>query len=355
MANQEQLDILQQGVQAWNQWRNEHTEIIPDHNEADLHGVDLNGADLIGANLENASLSQVHLESANLEYAHLFATDLSQAHLERSYLDMAFLLEANLSGAYLKGAHLSEAVLVFADLSQAHLENVDFRRTSFDWANLSQTYMRDTILGDVDLSKVIGLDTVNHLGPSTIGIDTIYRSRGNIPEAFLRNAGVPESFFEYMRSLVGNPIDYYSCFISYSSMDEDLARHLYADLQSNHVRCWFAPEDMRIGDNIRPRIEESIRLYDKLLIVLSKHSIASNWVAYEVERALNKEPQGIPNVLFPIRLDDAVMKSKAGWADDIKSTRHIGDFTRWKDHDEYQKAFARLLRDLQGASQKKNS
>jgi hypothetical protein len=104
---------------------------------------------------------------------------------------------------------------------------------------------------------------------------------------------------------------------------------------------------MDVGDKIRPRIEESIRLYDKLLIVLSEQSIACNWVAYEVEKALNKEPQGIPSVLFPIRVDDAVMKSEASWADDIKRTRHIGDFTRWKDHDEYQQAFTRLPRDLQ--------
>jgi hypothetical protein len=34
------------------------------------------------------------------------------------------------------------------------------------------------------------------------------------------------------------------------------------------------------------------------------------------------------------------------WAHDIKRTRHIGDFSRWKDHDAYQKAFDRLLRDL---------
>ncbi len=103
---------------------------------------------------------------------------------------------------------------------------------------------------------------------------------------------------------------------------------------------------MKIGDKIRARIDESIHLYDKLLLVLSEHSIASNWVAYEVERALNKEPDGIPNVLFPIRLDDAVMKSKAGWADDIRRTRHIGDFRNWNNHDDYQRAFNRLLRDL---------
>jgi hypothetical protein len=148
------------------------------------------------------------------------------------------------------------------------------------------------------------------------------------------------------------PIQYYSCFISYSSRDEDFVKRLYADLQSNNVRCWFAPEDLDIGDKIRPRIEESIRLHDKLLLVLSENSITSTWVAFEVERALNKEPQGTPNVLFPIRLDDTVMESKAGWADDIKRRRYIGDFTHWKNHDDYQKAFNRLLRALKAETKK---
>ena len=142
---------------------------------------------------------------------------------------------------------------------------------------------------------------------------------------------------------------------TYSSKDEAFAKRLYADLQNNNVRCWFAPEDVDIGDKIRTRIEESIRTYDKLILVLSEHSIVSNWVAYEVERALNKEPEGVPNVLYPIRLDDAVMKSKAGWADDIRRTRQIGDFTNWKNPDDYQKAFNRLLRALKTETQKMES
>jgi hypothetical protein len=30
----------------------------------------------------------------------------------------------------------------------------------------------------------------------------------------------------------------------------------------------------------------------------------------------------------------------------VSCTRHIGDFTHWKEHDAYQKALDRLLRDL---------
>jgi hypothetical protein len=158
---------------------------------------------------------------------------------------------------------------------------------------------------------------------------------------------VPEDFIVYMKSLVGKPIEFYSCFISYSSKDDDFAKRLYADLQAQNVRCWFAPEDLKIGDKFRMRIDEAIRVHDKLLLVLSENSVTSAWVEKEVETAFEKEQrQGGKPVLFPIRLDDAVMQTDQAWAADIRRTRHTGDFTRWKDHDAYQRSFQRLLRDL---------
>ena len=108
----------------------------------------------------------------------------------------------------------------------------------------------------------------------------------------------------------------------------------------------FAPEDMKIGDNIHTRIDESIRLYDKLLLVLSERALASMWVEREVVAAFEKEQQQGQRVLFPIRLDDSVMQASKAWAANIRRRKHIGDFTRWKSHDDYQQALERLLRDL---------
>ena len=75
--------------------------------------------------------------------------------------------------------------------------------------------------------------------------------------------------------------------------------------------------------------------------------MASQWIEQEVERALARERKEEKVILFPIRLDQTVMNIEEGWPALIRNTRNIGDFTRWKDHDAYQKAFARLLRDLQ--------
>src|SRR5205085_8344971 len=232
------------------------------------------------------------------------------------------------------------------------LLKTNFTETNLSGADFYQAFVTFTIFTDVDLSEVKNLETAFHIGQSSVGIDTIYKSRGSISEKFLRGCGVPEEFITYMRSLTGRLIEFYSCFISYSSKDEEFAKRLYADLQNEGVRCWFAPEDLKIGEKFRVRIDESIRLHDKLLLVLSESSVASQWVEKEVETALEKEREQGKIVLFPLRLDDAVLEIKTGWAADVRRSRHIGDFTDWKNHDSYKKAFDRLMRDLKAEAQR---
>jgi len=381
MANPEHLAKLKEDVKAWNEWRRENPMVPADLSRAHLSRADLRGANLSGANLSRAELFGANLHRANLSRADLFGANLRGANLTNAKLSEAGLFEANLSGANLsgaevfgaglRGANFSEAKLsganLFgvnlngADLSRADLSAADLRgaglgRANLNGANLSRADLSGTdltraivgftVFGGNDLSTVVGLDTVRHAGPSTIGIDSIFLSKGKIPEVFLHGAGVPDTLISYLPSCVGNPFDYYSCFISYSTKDEEFAKRLHSDLQANGVRCWFAPEDLKIGDKFRTRIDESIRIYDKLLLILSENSIASSWVEEEVEAALERERLQNRLVLFPIRLDDSVMMATQAWAASLRRARHIGDFHNWKDHDAYQKAFQRLLRDL---------
>jgi uncharacterized protein YjbI with pentapeptide repeats len=373
MANQEHVDILRQGLIVWNDWRRANPTIRPDLRKAQLNGIDLTNyrifyqepyvdPETVERDRYTINFSDVDLREASLRKAHLLCADLSGADLRYSNLEKAFLREASIYRADLTGARCSEVDLIEAglnntNLSSAHLDSACLGCASLWGANLSSTNLSNadlsyatvgqTIFGDIDLSKVKGLEAVKHNGPSSIGIDTIYRSGGNIPESFLRSAGVPDTFITYMRSLVGKPIEYYTCFISYSSRDQAFAERLYADLQSKNVRCWFDREDLKIGDKFWHRIDESIRLYDKLLVILSENSVASAWVENEVMTAFEKEYQQPGKmVLFPLKLDNTVMETKLPWAANMRRTRHIGDFTRWKEHDEYQKGLNRLLRDL---------
>ncbi len=96
----------------------------------------------------------------------------------------------------LDGANLSEANLAQAILSGANLSGANLSEADLIWADLSYVSCNSTVFANVDLSDVKGLDSVVHYGPSTIGIDTLIRSKGKIPEVFLRGCGVPESLIQ---------------------------------------------------------------------------------------------------------------------------------------------------------------
>ena len=61
-----------------------------------------------------------------------------------------------------------------------------------------------------------------------------------------------------------------------------------------------------------------MRFRDKLLIILSKNSMGSEWVGDDVEKALAEEKEQHTLRLFPIRLDGAVLKAKDNWAEKIR-------------------------------------
>ncbi len=181
---------------------------------------------------------------------------------------------------------------------------------------------------------------------------------GKIPEVFLRAGACRTNSSTTSGRWLGRPIEFYSCFISYSTKDQEFAERLHADLQAKGVRCWFAPEDMKAGRKLHEQIDEAIRLHDKLLLILSEHSMSSKWVKTEIANARAREEQEDKQLLFPITLApfEEVKKWKLFDAeigdDSAREIREyfIPDFSNWKDHDSYQTAFQRLVKDLKASS-----
>jgi TIR domain len=147
---------------------------------------------------------------------------------------------------------------------------------------------------------------------------------------------------------------YYSCFISFSTKDEEFAQRLYEDLQDNGVECWFSPHSMRGGEKIHEQIDAGIRKYDRLLLILSDNSIQSPWVKTEIMKARKRELLEKGRVLFPLRLVD--FERLLAWEcfDADTGTDHaaeirayfIPNFSNWKQPDAYNKEFGKLLRNL---------
>ncbi len=138
MANQEHLNVLKQGEEVWNQWRQKNPSIRPD-------------------------LSRVTLREANLKGIDLTDVNFNQADLSRANLRETIFKRTSLSGINLSGANLSASSFV----------HVIFNRANLKEANLSQSMLIAVAFGDVDLSMVKGLETVKHLTPSIIDINTM--------------------------------------------------------------------------------------------------------------------------------------------------------------------------------------
>jgi hypothetical protein len=153
---------------------------------------------------------------------------------------------------------------------------------------------------------------------------------------------------------LGEQLRFYSCFISYSFEDDLFARTLNGRMEQAGLRVWFAPEDIQGGKKLHEQIDAAIRVHEKLLIVLSEASLKSEWVMTELRKAFKTERQSGKRKLFPVRLVD--MKALKAWecfdADSGKDLAEevrqyfIPDFSNWKDHDSFEAAFDRLLKDL---------
>ena len=214
MANPEHLAKLKEGVEAWNQWR-ENLKAEPDLSGADLTGLDLRdyrlyqvnlsraileGVTFGGANLSRTNfhraifsqppplwnsvlrevnLSEVDLTSASLEGVDLTAGNLSRSCLRRSDLSKSTLLFAQLEGtdlreAHMNGADLRGANLQGADLRGASLQRVNLIQTNLAGANLTGCLVYGISAWDLNLESTLQSNLViTPPGESPIQVDNL--------------------------------------------------------------------------------------------------------------------------------------------------------------------------------------
>lgn len=370
MADPKHLKILNQGAEAWNNWRESEFYTAPqlrgtDFREIDIGQMDLSGTDLSNSNLSGKDLSDRDLMDANLTGTELNGANLTKARLVSANLFLADLIEADLSLADLQAADFRNANLSKAKLPHTYLGGANFTGADLYGASFEGALFNGTIFGDNDLSVVTGLELVNHNGPSVIGIDTLYRSKGRIPKLFLRGCGVSDEFITGLPTPIATQQSkmFDSCFISYSHKDEEFCKLLVSRMRDANVNVYFALEDMTGGKKTIERIEFEIVNKDRLLVVLSLDSLQSEWVKTEIRIATNLEKkQG--RKLFPIGLIDQKPIKEWGFFDadtgkDLAAevrAYHIPDFAAWKeDSNLFETEFERLIRALRKESNRERT
>ncbi len=366
MGNKADVEIVRSGAEAIREYRQSHEgwDRPFDLRDADLSGLtltgaDLGGADLAGANLVGASLADCNLSQANLSDATLVRAELIRCRLREANLHTANAsfsrlhscdfrwvnaAAATIEGASLIGSYLTRGNWADVNAREADLLRADLSFSRWRGSDLSGAAMSSTVMAATDLGGTTGLDSVALDGPCPIDDSTI-RTLEPVPEVFFRGCGLTDELIAFYRH-AAEQASFYTVFISYSSVDQEIANRIHADLQEAGIRVWLATEDLKTGDRFRQVIYDAIRVHDKLLLVLSRNSITSEWVEDEVNAALDREREEGRSILFPVTLDDALWGTDRAWVRSLTHKRHIFDFTKWAEPEAYSSALARLLLEL---------
>ena len=286
-----------------------------DLREADLTNALFNGSNMRGADLRGANLTGADLDRAILSDANLSGANLTNANLQRTSL-----IGANLSGANLSGANFAGASLVRSNLTDATLNGTDLFQTQI-WdcnmtgANLTGAALGYTVFQDCDLRATTGLDRARHDAPSTIGVDTLYRSAGQIPAAFLAAAGIPPSVSSFQESIAAAPPDLTECYIACRDDDEEFARQLSEGLNALGVRSWVFSERVRgsalvsrLSSSDQEEIERWLRDYDKIVIVASSRALDTETILNDITAARDKQQAADQWLLYLAAPDDGLMR-----------------------------------------------
>jgi hypothetical protein len=154
MANEKQLRILYEGVDAWNLWRKENPHISIDLSGEEFVNEDFTGANFCDANLSETDFRNAKLTKANLKRAILRDAHFNNANLAGADLSGAELYCSWLNDAKLCGAHLNNTDLTCADLGGAYLNGADLRGSDLYWTRLVDTNLMGAIISNC---KIFGI------------------------------------------------------------------------------------------------------------------------------------------------------------------------------------------------------
>ena len=329
---------------------------------ANLETANLSGASLNRAHLAGACLKGADLRGADLSYADLSYTDLTGANLSGAELREADLSWADLSGACLSDAHLTGSLLDVANLTGADLRRASLVRTRLERTMFGEGILEMTLFGDCDLSQVLGLETMRHVGPSIIGLDTLARSRGLIPLEFLRQAGVAEPFIALQEQFHYGPesgaldspqtFPFLRTLLVGSVNDDDFIRGLEADLKAAGHLCWrLAVDDEAVfAEDENESLLNRFIYYDQLALICSDSSLGSpyGWRSFEQimrERGGDGGSSGRLALPVAVTLDDRIFQSRESLCADIIKGPLI-DLRNYGEPDRYQSGLADLIASL---------
>ncbi len=172
--------IINEGPQAWNQWRKLYPSVYPILDGIELLNLDLTGIDFSGVslrhavinhcNLSSASLVSVRLHEANLQDNNLTSARMIAAELNDADLSNCILTNANILTASVRGARFDGVDFTGHDMQALDLRNVSFRGANLSHQYLARSDLSEAVLDGCDLLNS-DLSDANLTSASLIGVD----------------------------------------------------------------------------------------------------------------------------------------------------------------------------------------
>jgi hypothetical protein len=264
----------------------------------DLRRLNLSNYELVGIDFTNSSFTKSKFRDVDfhwllgkpiqprtvLDECCFRSTDFTGASLSYTSAIGCDFSHADLNGTEIVGSNLSDSIF-FKTFLAAKFDNTNVTNADFDGA-----YLMASAFINVDLGRARRIGGSHAYPPLTLDVRTLLRS-GVLPRNLYRACGMSDRVTKSLKRTLRRRAKSGSCFISYSSRDEQVAQMLKSDLEEHGIETWFAPRDLRI--------------------------------------------------------DSAVMNSQIGWAAYLRRTRNIGDFSHRNRDAQYFSTLAQLVNDLQ--------
>jgi hypothetical protein len=90
-------------------------------------------------------------------------------------------------------------------------------------------------------------------------------------------------------------------FISHSSRDKKFVRSLKDGLIENNIDIWFDEDQLDLGDSLLNKLGTALNTSSHLVIILSPSSIESDWVKFELKKALENQRTGLMQKIIPVK------------------------------------------------------
>jgi uncharacterized protein YjbI with pentapeptide repeats len=346
-------------------------------NESTLSNVTIVLGRLHGSDFQSAVFTRCTFISSQFQGCDFFGATFKECLIAGCYFNESFFGATKFDNCTIMNSALDGSVMFAADFTATNLDGFTFNGVEAATKKQIASMADSGVLpftessqqkNSVDSASLINTITMLQVRrQSNADLQTVRFGNGEhysdyaarrlstlaSIEDFLRQTTMLTDEIERFLHDYKKVADVPSVFISYSFRDTAFVEMLQKHIGALGILVWFAPQKMQGGNTIADQLHEGLREADILILVVSNHSLRSQWVFKEIKEFYRHAQADSRRKFYPIRIDDApvddfsVVDERTGHdiANFLRSLS-IRDFSHWQDPAKFSMSFDQIANDL---------